>query len=322
MKAAFIERYGRDVLQVGEQPTPSPEPDQVLIKVKAASLNPRDWLLMRGIYPFRKWAEPFPIILCSDMSGEIVEVGSEVHGFGVGDNVFGLQPPKDKFGAAAEFVAVKARAVAHKPEAISHREAAAIPCAGLTSYQALRDLAKTKAGDHVLVNGASGGVGSYAVQIAKMMGATVTAVAGPANQDLCKELGADFCIDYRQDNFEHGTPDQYDLVYDVIGRSSPARCRHVLKRGGKYISTIPSPTVAWQVAVSRLLAPLGLLKGQKAYMILVKANTKDLEEMADAIASKKMVSLIDSHFPLDEAAKAFERSQTWRAKGKIILDVS
>lgn len=322
MKAAFIEKYGRtDVLKYGERPKPTPAQDQVLVKVKAASLNPRDWLLMRGIYPFKKWAEPFPIILCSDMSGEIVEMGKDVGDFSIGDNVFGLQPPKDKFGAAAEYVAIKASAIAIKPDGISHAEAAAIPCAGLTSYQALRELAGTKAGDHVLVNGASGGVGSYAVQIAKMMGATVTAVAGPDNQLLCKELGADHTIDYKKENFERGQADQYDLVYDVIGRSSPSKCRRVLKRRGKYISTIPSPAVAMQVIVGRIFAPLGLLKGQRAYMVLVRADTEDLAEMAKAVENKQIVSLIDSHFPLNDASRAFERSQTWRAKGKIVLDV-
>jgi NADPH:quinone reductase-like Zn-dependent oxidoreductase len=323
MQAAFIEKYGKtDVLQVGERPMPTPSPDQVLIKVKAASINPRDWLLMRGLYPFKKWAEPFPIILCSDISGEIVEVGDGVTNFKVGDHVFGLQPPKDKFGGAAEYVAIKASAIALKPTELSHADAAAIPCAGLTSFQALRDLANAQPGNHILINGASGGVGSYAVQIAKNLGATVTAVAGPDNQQLCQNLGADHTIDYRKENYEKGEPDQYDVVYDVIGRSSPKRCRHVLKRGGCYISTIPSPAVALQVFLSRILAPLGFMKGQKAHMILVKANSADLTEMSNAIASGQIRSLIDSRFSLTDAHKAFEKSQSWRAKGKIVIDVT
>lgn len=322
MQAAFIERYGRtDVLQVGERPKPTPAPDQVLVKVKAASINPRDWLLMRGIYPFKKLAEPFPIVLGSDMAGTIVALGDQVTSYAVGDDVFGMQPARDKFGAFAEYVAIKASAVALKPADISHADAAAMPCAGLTSFQTVRDLAKLQPGEHILINGASGGVGSYAVQMAKAAGAHVTAVAGPDNQGLCKQLGADETLDYKQENFENHQ-DRYNVVYDVIGRSSPKKCRKCLKKGGRYISTIPSPSLFLQAKLSKFTAALGMNKRQTTDLILVAPKGEDLSEMATMMLDSTLKSLIDSTFPLSEAPAAFEKSQSWRAKGKIIITMA
>ena len=322
MKAAFIRRYGRtNVLEVGDIDIPAPAPSQILIKVKAASINPRDWLLMRGLYPFKKLAEPFPIVLGSDMSGTVVAVGTKVKSIKAGDDVFGMQPIKGKFGALAEFAAIEESAVALKPAELSHAEAAAMPCAGMTSYQTIRDLAHVKRGEAVLVNGASGGVGSYAVQMAKLAGAYVIAVTGPENQQLCRELGADEVINYREDNFEDAD-NAYDIVYDVIGRSSPSRCRQALRKGGRYVSTIPSLPMLVKSWFSKLTAHIGLNKGQTAHLILVKPHGPDLAEMAQLTIKGKMKSLLDSHFSLEDAAAAFEKSQSWRAKGKIIIDIA
>jgi len=321
MKAVYIQKYGRsDVMETGDVAVPSLQPDQVLIKVKAVSLNPRDWLLMRGIYPFKKLAEPFPIILGSDMSGTVVTTGAEATKYKVGDDVFGMQPIKGKFGALAEYAAIKESAVALKPAALSHAVAAAMPCAGMTSFQTIRDLAKLKTGETILINGASGGVGTYAIQMAKAAGAHVIAVCGPTNQKLCTSLGADETIDYKSENFEHRS-DSYDVVYDVIGRSSPAKCQKSLKKNGRYISTIPSPAMFLKAKLSQMTRLFGLNKSQTSHLILVKPDGHDLAAMALLIENGKMKSVIDSTYPLADVKAAFDKIQSWRAKGKVIVEI-
>lgn len=319
MKAAIITEYGRtDVLHVADIEMPTLADDQILVQVKAASINPRDWLLMRGLYPFRSLAKPFPITLGSDMSGTIVKVGTSVTGFKQGDDVFGMQPIGGKFGAFAEYISIKATAVALKPAEISHRQAAAMPCAGMTSFQAIRDLAKLKPEQTILINGASGGVGSYAIQFAKAVKAKVVAVCGPTNASLCLDLGADETINYKEENFEN-RQDAFDVVYDVIGRSSLSKSSAALKKDGCYISTIPAPKVAASVALSKLtvLNPLG--KRLKGHMILVKPDGRDLATMANMMKNGTVRSLIDSDYALENISEAFEKSQSWRTRGKLLI---
>ncbi|PCI63997.1 MAG: zinc-binding alcohol dehydrogenase [Kordiimonadales bacterium] len=322
MRAITISKYGRtEVLEQIERAIPTPKSDQVLVKVKAASINPRDWLLMRGIYPFKKTAEPMPITLGSDMSGTIEAIGCDVKSLKIGDDVFGMQPLSGKFGAFADYIAIRESAVAIKPKALSHADAAATPCAGMTSLQTIRDLAAIKKGETILINGASGGVGSYAVQIAKAYGAHVTAVSSAANAELCKSLGADEAIDYKEVNFEAGA-NKYDVVYDVIGRSSPKKCKGVLKKNGRYITTIPSPGTAVAAVFSKLTKHLPFSKKLSAHLILVKPAGKDLAEMASLIVSGKMYSLIDARYSLEQATEAFEKSQSWRSRGKLVFEIN
>ncbi|MBL4790521.1 MAG: NAD(P)-dependent alcohol dehydrogenase [Kordiimonadaceae bacterium] len=322
MRAITINKYGRtDVLEQIERAVPTPKNDQILVKVKAASINPRDWLLMRGLYPFKKIAEPMPITLGSDMSGTVEAIGSDVRSFKVGDDVFGMQPLSGKFGAFADYIAIKESAVAIKPSKLSHADAAATPCAGMTSLQTIRDLAALRKGETILINGASGGVGSYAVQIAKAYGAHVTAVSSAANAELCKSLGADEVIDYKSEKFETGD-NKYDVVYDVIGRSSPKKCRGVLKKGGRYITTIPSPATALAAVFSKVTKHLPFSKKLSTHLILVKPEGKDLAEMADLIISGKMYSLIDARYSLEQATEAFEKSQSWRSRGKLVFEIN
>lgn len=321
MKAARIHAYGRKgVLTVEEIEKPCPGPDEVLVQVQTASLNPRDWLTMRGIYQARRTLEPLPITLGSDFSGKIVEIGRDVSGYKIGDAVFGMQPLKGKFGAFAEYVKVNVAAIAKRPDGISHADAAAMPCAGLTSYQTLHDLAQVQPGETVLVNGASGGVGVYAVQIAKQMKARVIAVCGPDNIDFCKELGADEVINYHEGNFEERTA-QFDVVYDVIGRSGPKQVAKALKPGGRYITTIPGLGTALAAARSWLARLLLPGKRKTTHLILVKPKPTDLLKMADLIRAGKMKTVVDSRYTLDDIEQAFERSQTWRARGKILIDI-
>lgn len=322
MKAAIINRYGRSgVIEVTEIARPVPGPDEVLVRVVAASLNPRDWLTMRGIYQMKRVVEPFPITLGSDFAGDIVETGFSVKDFEVGDAVFGMQPLKGKFGAFAQYVKIKASAIAKKPDGISYEDAAAMPCAGFTSYQTLVDIAKVKPGEHVLIAGASGGVGVYAVQIAKAMGAHVTAVCGPDNGELCRSLGADEIINHREEHFEDRR-DAFDVVYDVIGRSDPRKSERCMRAGARYITTIPKLATVRMAMRSWLLSKLLPGRRKTAHLILVKPHPKDLTAMADMIVAGTMKSVIDSRYSLNDIEQAFERSQTWRARGKIIVNVA
>jgi len=321
MKALTISTYGKqDVLEICERPLPEFNKNQVLVKVRAASINPRDWLLMRGLYPFKKLAEPFPITLGSDLSGTVIATGNNVRSLKVGDDIFGMQPLSGKFGAFAEYCSIAESAVALKPDTISHAEAAAMPCAGMTSFQAIRDLAKLQEGETILINGASGGVGSYAVQIAKNTRAHVVAVCGPTNKELCLELGADDVIDYKEENFEDHI-DKYDVIYDVIGRSSYKKSRQALKNGGRYISTIPSFSMVLSANFSKLSRLLPFGKKTTAHLILVKPNGSDLAEMAQHMEEHKLRSLIDTEYPFEKAVDMFEKSQSWRTRGKLVLAI-
>ncbi len=321
MKAAIINQYGRSgVLHIADIDRPTPGPNDVIVKVAAASLNPRDWLTMRGLYQARKSLEPFPITLGSDFSGEIVQLGALVSNFELGNKVFGMQPLRGKFGAFAQYVKIDATAIAAKPDGVNHIDAAAMPCAGMTSFQTLHNIAQVKAGETVLVNGASGGVGVYALQIAKALGARVVAVCGPDNADLCASLGADAVINYRQENFEDHTT-AFDVVYDVIGRSGPKRSAGCLKPGGRYITTIPSVKTAAVAARSWLASKILPGKRKTSHLVLVKPQPADLDAMAQMLLFGKLRSVIDSRHDLNDIEQAFERSQTWRARGKIIIDI-
>jgi len=200
MKAVYINKFGsRDVLVYGERPKPIPKSDAVLIKVHAACVNPRDWLLREGIYFGRYVVGQFPVILGSDVSGVVESVGSKVQRFKVGDEVYAMQSHLGKMGGYAEYISVIESAVGIKPSNMTHEEAAAVPVAALTGWQALIKDAKIKKGDKVLIIGASGGVGTYGVQIAKAFGASVTGVCSTANVELVKSLGADRVIDYKKE---------------------------------------------------------------------------------------------------------------------------
>lgn len=322
MKAAIINEYGRTgVLRVADIDRPMPGPSEVLVKVVVASLNPRDWLTMRGLYQARKSLEPFPITLGSDFSGEVIQIGALVSGFEVGDLVFGMQPLRGKFGAFAQYVKIEEKAVAKKPAGLSHEDAAAMPCAGMTSYQTLHGIARVQPSETVLVNGASGGVGVYAVQIAKAMGAHVIAVCGPDNAALCKDLGADEVINYKAENFEEQIA-AYDVVYDVIGRSSPKKVAASLKPGGRYVTTIPSIKTAIDAARSWLANTLLPGKRKTSHLVLVKPEPRDLISMANMITAQTLISVIDSRYDLADIEQAFERSQTWRARGKILINIA
>lgn len=322
MRAVFIERFGGpEVLRFGDQPTPTPRADQVLVAVHAASVNPRDWLLREGRYVFRHLMPGFPLILGSDVSGVVVARGRRAARFAVGDAVFGLQPPFGRMGGYAEYVAIPERALAAKPAALTHEEAAAVPCAGLTAYDALVGLGGVGPGARVLVIGASGGVGSYAVQVAAALGATVTAVTSTANVAFARSLGAHAVVDYRTERAADLVRDQ-DLVFDTIGRERPASWRAMLAPGGRHVTTIPGAATfarAGTTAVARLLTAG---RAARSHVVLVRARGEHLERLAAWMQEGRVRSVIDGVYPLHEARAAHERSRTWRTRGKLVLQVA
>jgi NADPH:quinone reductase-like Zn-dependent oxidoreductase len=320
MKAVGIRRYGGlDALEYGEWPRPRPRRRQLLVRVHAASVNPRDWLLREGRYVFRAMV-PLPAVLGSDFSGVVVARGPDAAAFEEGDEVFGMQTAFGRMGAYAQYLAVDERAVARKPPEISHVQAAAAPCAGLTAWQALTRYSTVARGSRVTVIGASGGVGSYAVQIARGLGAEVTGVASGANHELVRALGAHATVDYRRRHFASCVRDQ-DVVFDTIGRESLASSEPALRSNGSYLTTIPSAAT-----LSRSLrAAAGRLfrggRGPRSRIVLCRADGADLADLAEWLAEGKVTSVIDTVYPLRETAQAHARSRTWRTRGKLVLEI-
>ncbi|WP_149359381.1 NADP-dependent oxidoreductase [Lolliginicoccus suaedae] len=319
MDAVYFEQHGGpEVLRYGPRPTPRPAPDQVLIEAHAVGVNPRDWMLRQGTYVGRPLVGRLPIIPGSDVSGVVAEVGEKVQGFTVGDEVFAMQSQLGHMGGYAQYMAVKASCVALKPKEISHVAAAAVPVAGLTAWQSLFGIARIGPGDKVVVVGASGGVGHYAVQLAHHAGAHVTAVCSTANADFVRGLGADEVIDYTTQQFTDVVSGQ-DLVFDTLGKESLDSCRDVLKRDGLYITTVPDLGTIARWAQTSLRSRI--LGGQRASVITVKARGNELSELADLMVHGHLRSVVDSVYPLTDAAEAHRKSRTFRTRGKLVLQV-
>ncbi|OYD99445.1 zinc-binding alcohol dehydrogenase [Nostoc sp. 'Peltigera membranacea cyanobiont' 213] len=313
MKAMVIRRYGAaEVLQYEDVEQPKIEPTQLLVKVRASSVNPIDWKIRQGMLSLIV-GNKFPKILGFDVAGEVVAVGSGVTRFKPGDAIYGSTSFPG--GGYAEFAAVPESVVVLKPTNLSYEEAAAVPLAALTALQALRDQGNIQTGQSVLINGAAGGVGIFAVQIAKALGAVVTGVSSTKNLDLVKSLGADRVIDYTQQDFAEDTA-QYDIIFDAVGKRSLSETKKVLKPNGVYITTVPSP----QVFLESVLT--ALLPGQKAKFLFEKPNAKDLLFLKELIEGGKIRAVIDRTYPLQELAAAHSYSETGRAVGKIAIAVS
>ena len=322
MKAVYITKYGgSDQLVFGSLPRPQPKSGQVLVRVRAAAVNPRDWIVRDGRYFFRFTLPRFPIILGSDLSGVVVEGGPGASRFRIGDEVFGMQPLTGGMGAYAEYVAIDETAVARKPPSISHVDAAAVPCAGLTAWQALVNIGGVGQGTRVTVCGASGGVGSYAVQFAKARGARVTAVCSAPNADLAHSLGADAVADYKTVHFTKVVGEQ-DIVFDAVGRDTFRTVAPVLAAGGRYITTIPGAGSILSSLATGALRLVTLGRKPSAHLVLVRAIGDDLAQIAALMTQGRVKSLIDSRYPLAEARAAQERSRSWRSRGKIVLEVA
>jgi NADPH:quinone reductase-like Zn-dependent oxidoreductase len=319
MKAVYFEKHGGpEVLRYGDRPDPVPDDDEVLIEVRAAAVNPRDWMLRAGTYFARHIVKGPPTIPGSDVSGVVAQVGSDVRGFQVGDEVFAMQHQLGSMGGYAQLIAVKADCVARKPKGVSHIEAAAVPCAGLTAWQTLHQLVPVEPGQRITVIGASGGVGHYAVQLAHLGGAEVTGVCSAANSDFVRGLGASRVVDYRSEDFTAVLKNQ-DLVFDAMGRWSFSKVRPILTPRGRYVTTVPSlKTIGQQLlgAAAARITPM-----QRAQAVLVRASGEDLTVLGELLAAGAIRSEIAAVYPLQDAAKAHEQSRTFRTRGKIVLEV-
>jgi len=312
MKAAVIREYGpSSVLSIEEVEKPVAEKNLVLIEVYAASVNPIDWKIRNGEMVERYGTE-FPKILGADLAGVVVDVGPDVLIFKPGDEVYARSDQMP--GAAyAEFAVVGEGAVALKPKSASFIEAAAMPLVCITALQGLRDCAQIQPGQRLLIVGASGGVGTYAIQLAKQMGAHVTAVCSGRNFSLVTELGADAVIDYRTtDALE--TDEQYDVIYDVVGSHTLTAAKRALKDTAIYMTLVPvEPDIEF------FFPGRTNRKAGHGYFVITTANTIDLTDLAERFDSGRLRTVIDSVYPLEKIRMAHERSQTLRARGKIVL---
>lgn len=314
MKAIIFNQYGEaDVLQYQDVAEPQIQSDQLLVKVYGTSVNPVDWKIRSGQIQLLSGFN-FPKLIGSDVSGVVVAMGEKVTEFQVGDLVYTFVNPLVG-GAYAEYIAVAASHTALKPSNLSHAQAATVPLAGLTALQALLDLGEIRSGQTILINGASGGVGSFAVQIAKVLQTTVTGVCSTANLERVKQLGADTVIDYRQTDFTQQAA-QYDIIFDAVGKQSFYRCQNILKPNGIYISTLPTPENLAAVAQT-LLFP-----GQKAKLILVQPRRRDLQALRTWIEADQIQVVIDQTYPLSEMIQAHRQSQTGRTVGKIAIEMT
>lgn len=322
MKAIVYRCYGSpEVLELQTTAKPTPADNELLVKVKAAGVNPLDWHYMRGTpYIMRLLGaglgSPSDTRLGVDFAGTIETVGKDVKQFRPGDAVFG-----GKTGAFAEYLTVSEDRVALKPENVSFEQAASVPIAAITALQGLRDKGQLQQGQKVLINGASGGVGTFAVQIAKSYGAEVTGVCSERNAEMVRSLGADHVIDYRQENYtENGK--RYDLIIDMIGNHSLSDNRKVLSPEGIFV-IIGGAKGNW---LGPMVAPLKALVyspfvGQEFSMLLASMRRDDLVTLADMMASGEVVPVIDRYYSLSEVPEAIRYSEKGHARGKIIIKV-
>jgi 2-desacetyl-2-hydroxyethyl bacteriochlorophyllide A dehydrogenase len=311
MKAVIIDRYGSpDVLKYVDIEPPSLKSDRVLVKVRASSVNPLDWKLRQGMLKVLS-GNNFPLILGFDVAGDVVKVGANVK-LQPGDAVYACLNSLPG-GAYAEYVSVAESLLCPKPNNITYEEAAAVPLAAMTALQALRDLGKLKAGQAILINGASGGVGTFAVQIAKNEGASVTAVCSTSNLELVRGLGADRVIDYTQEDFTQKA-EKYDIIFDAVSKRSFSECQKSLKPQGVYITLLPSLDIFFNGFLT-FFSP-----GKKAkFLPFMRANQDDLTILKGLIEAGKLRVVIDRTYPLSEVAAAHRYSETGRAKGKVVI---
>jgi len=306
MKAAILSEYGND-LEVVEVDRPDLPDDSVMVEVHAAAINPIDWIVMAG-YVQDMLPYELPWIVGYDVSGVVVDVGPDIQGFSIGDEVFaradGMQA-----GTMAEYAAVKANDLAIKPSNISHAEAAGIPLAGLTAWQALFDKGGLEAGQRVLIHAGSGGVGTLAIQIAKHAGAWVATTASAKNKDLMQNLDADQFVDYSNERFEE-VAEKYDLVFDMLGDDTLKRSFDAVKPGGTIVSIKGD-------------APDGLAVERDVtfHSFFMEPNGEQLAEIAALITDGTIRPVLDRTFPLDDVAAAYDYARTGRPNGKVAVAV-
>jgi NADPH:quinone reductase-like Zn-dependent oxidoreductase len=323
MKAVVYCDYGVANLKFQDVEKPTPADDQLLVRVRAASVNPLDWHFVEGT-PFVMRAlaaglrKPKETQLGVDFAGTVEAVGKNVTKFKPGDEVFG-----GRTGAFADYVCVReSRAVALKPASITFEQAASVPIAAITALQALRDKGEIQAGQKVLINGASGGVGTFAVQIAKSYGAEVTGVCSTRNLDLVRSLGADHIIDYTKEDFTK-TDQPYDVIIDNVGNRSLSECRRALKPKGILV-LVGGGGANEQGLIGPMAKPIKAMLlspfvSQKVGMILAELNHDDLAFLADLMQSGKMKPVIDRTYKLSDVPEAIKYVEQGHARGKVVI---
>jgi len=322
MKAVTYSCYGSpEVLEYGDVEKPIPKDGEVLVKVRAAAVNPLDWHYMRGSpYIMRLGSgigAPTDTRIGVDFAGTVEAVGDSVTKFRPGDEVFG-----GRSGAFAEYLVIpEDRGLTLKPANVTFEQAAAVPIAALTALQALRDKGSLQPGQKVLINGASGGVGTFAVQIAKSIGAEVTGVCSTRNVEMVRSLGADHVFDYKKENYTE-SGNEYDLIVDMVGNHSLSVNRRVLAPDGRLV-IVGGSSGDW---IGPLLRPIGaVLQGpfvdQEMVILLAKLDQADLDTIAEMMRNGEVTSVLDRSYPLSDIASAVRYSEEGRARGKIIVNV-
>ena len=308
MKAVQINGFGdRSVLELNDIEIPTPLANEVLIKVKSASVNPVDWKIREG-YLQAMLNHSLPLTLGWDVSGEVVAAGDQVTHLKVGDAVYS-RPDIAKNGSYAQYMTAVADEVALKPSALSWQEAAGVPLAALTAWQSLYEHTNIQAGERVLIHAGSGAVGQFAIQLAKLRGAYVYTTTSSKNTQLVLGLGADQAIDYHQEDFSELK--DIDVVFDTVGGETQANSWKTLKQGGRLVSITDNPDAA--IAAEHEVS---------AFFCFVQPSREQLDQLSLLANDGKLTVNIDSEFALADIAKAHERSESGRAQGKIIINVS
>ncbi|HEX7159229.1 MAG TPA: NAD(P)-dependent alcohol dehydrogenase [Edaphobacter sp.] len=325
MKAIVYSNYGSpDVLRYAEIDKPTPGDDEVLIKVRAASVNPLDWKLMKGgpfiVRMLLGLGKPKIKRPGVDVAGQVEAVGRNVIQFKPGDEVFGTcRGAFAEYAIAGSMLGMKSVLVV-KPNNVTFEQAASAPVAALTALQGLRDKGRIQPGQSVLINGAAGGVGTFAVQIAKLFGANVTGVCSTRNVDIVRSIGADRVIDYTHENFTTNRH-SYDLLFDCVGNHSLSACRRVLKPRGRLVMVGAPGDASLIGLLARLLGALLLspLLGQKMLFFIAKINKEDLTTLRDLMANRELTPVIDRNYSLSETAEAFRYMEEGHARGKVVI---
>jgi NADPH:quinone reductase-like Zn-dependent oxidoreductase len=324
MKAAAYTQYGPpDAVQIMDVEKPVPKDNEVLIKVRAASVNPADWRLMGGapyvfrvLFRLRKPTPAEPGRLGHDVAGQVEVVGRNVTRFKPGDPVFGTCR-----GALAEYACASESALIGKPEKLTFEEAASVPVAALTALQGLRDKGRIQPEHKVLINGAGGGVGTFAVQIAKSFGVEVTGVCGTKNVDMVQSLGADRVIDYTREDFTKSRQ-RYDLILDNVGNHSLSALRGVLNPKGICVIAGAPKNPSGFVLTHMVAAPvLSRFVSQRFLTFIAKMNKEDLTIIRELMATGKVKPVFDKHYRLSEAAEALGYLEKGHARGKVVIDL-
>jgi len=306
MLAVRIHQYGkRDVLSLDEIPVPEIGPDELLVKVVATSINPVDWKVREG-YLKEMIPHPLPLTLGWDLSGVVTAVGADVAGWQAGDAVFS-RPDLKRNGTYAEYIAVRAVECARKPATVSHAEAASLPLAGITAWEALVDAARVQPGQRVLVHAGSGGVGSLAIQIARAFGATVIATTSGRNRALVESLGADQVVDYTTTRFTEAV-EPVDVVFDTLGGQVQEDSWAILRPGGTLVSIVSPPDQERARAL-----------GVNGAFVFIGPNAPVLEKLAGMVDGGRLRPIVGAEFALRDIAKAHALSESGRAVGKIVL---